>query len=100
MVRYFSLVALNHSGNSLTPNQVSLKSDFYREVSVKKKYSYNEKAGKFCRAVVGITKGMKIYCNKPLKKRLVETKASHNITHCYNHQPKETISGHSKRGRS
>jgi hypothetical protein len=67
---------------------------------VKKKYPYNEKADKFCRAVVSVKKGVKIYCNKALKKRLVETKASHNITRCYNHQPKNTISGHSERGRS
>jgi hypothetical protein len=68
---------------------------------VKKKYDYNEKADKLCKAVVDIKRnGLVIYCNKALKKRLVEAKASRNITHCYNHQPKGTISGHSKRGRS
>jgi hypothetical protein len=68
---------------------------------VKKKYTYNETADKFCKAVVSVKRnGLKVYCGKPLKKRLVEAKASHNITHCYKHQPKDTISGHSERGRS
>jgi hypothetical protein len=61
---------------------------------VKKEFRFDELSNKVC-AELG--------CIKRLKKRLVDGNASkfaRNITHCYNHQPKHTISGHSARGRS
>jgi hypothetical protein len=36
-------------------------------------------------------------CDKKLKLRLVENKPT--VSHCYKHEPKHRISGHSKRSR-
>jgi hypothetical protein len=58
---------------------------------VKKKYDYDEMSNRRC---------MEPGCGRRLKKRLVEAKDSRNITHCYEHEPKHRISGHSARGRS
>jgi hypothetical protein len=57
---------------------------------MKKNYAYNELSDRVC---------MEPGCTKRLKKRLVETKLSRNITHCFKHEPKHRISGHSKRSR-
>lgn len=57
---------------------------------MKKSHSYNVLSTKEC---------MEPGCTKKLKLRLVETKAARNITHCFKHEPKHRISGHSKRSR-
>jgi hypothetical protein len=58
---------------------------------VKKKWDFDQLSNVQC---------MEPGCDKYLKRRLVEQKFPRNITHCYKHQPKHTISGHSARGRS
>lgn len=52
---------------------------------MKKKYPYTELSNKQCIERVGFKKGRPIYCGKFLKRRVVEAKASHNITRCYKH---------------
>jgi hypothetical protein len=58
---------------------------------MKKKWDFDQLSNVQC---------MEPGCEKYLKRRLVEAKFPRNITHCYKHQPKGTISGHSERGRS
>ena len=52
---------------------------------MKKKYPYDELSDKTCQEKVGFKKGRIIRCGKRLKRRLVESKAPHNITMCYKH---------------
>lgn len=53
---------------------------------MKKKYNYTELSDKTCQEKVGVKKGRTLRCGKRLKRRLVESKASHNITRCYQHR--------------
>ena len=52
---------------------------------MKKKYHYTELSTKVCNERIGFKKGKPVHCGKPLKRRLVEAKAPHNITKCYKH---------------
>jgi hypothetical protein len=52
---------------------------------MKKKYPHTFLSDKMCREKTGYKKGRTVYCDKRLKLRLVEDKASHNITTCYQH---------------
>jgi hypothetical protein len=59
---------------------------------VKKKIKFDELSNRVC---------LEPGCDKRIKLRLVESeKHKRKFNHCYKHQPKDTISGHSERGRS
>ena len=53
---------------------------------MKKAHHYTVLSTKRCNAVVDPQ--TKLLCGKLIKKRLVETKESHNITRCYGHRDK------------
>ena len=52
---------------------------------MKKKYPHTFLSDKMCSERVGYKKGRPVYCDKRLKLRLVEARASHNITRCFHH---------------
>jgi hypothetical protein len=58
---------------------------------VKKSHEYNVLSAREC---------MHRGCTKKIKLRLVEIKGRRNADFCYEHEPKQRISGHSARGRS
>jgi hypothetical protein len=59
---------------------------------VKKTHSFDKLSDRVC---------LEPGCDKKIKLRLVESEVHRRkFNHCYKHQPKHTISGHSKRGRS
>jgi hypothetical protein len=57
---------------------------------MKKSLPFNKLSDRVC---------MEPGCPKRLKQRLVDTKIPRKITHCFRHEPKHHISGHSKRSR-
>ncbi len=57
---------------------------------MRKTHSFDELSDRVC---------MEPGCPKRLKARLVAVKSPRNLSHCYKHEPKHRISGHSKRSR-
>ena len=52
---------------------------------MKKSHHFSELSDKRCDFITGHKEGRPVRCDKPLKLRLVESKAAHNVTKCYEH---------------